>query len=210
MDERQFNQNPSGQPAPAEQQGQEKQKSDAYDWIQCIVTALVACILLFTFVGRTVGVVGSSMLPTLVGSAGDTSGDRLIISKLFYTPKYGDIVVLQKDEFADYPIIKRVIATEGQTVEIDFDTGTVTVDGEELDEPYIRELTREPEDFKSYKQPVTVPEGCIFVMGDNRNHSTDSRSANIKFVDNRYIIGKALLRLTPFSKFGGIYGNFED
>lgn len=173
-----------------------KREGDLFDWLQCIVTALVACVLIFVFIGRTIGVVGSSMVPTL------EQGDRLIISKLFYTPQQGDIVVLQKDSFADYPLIKRVIATEGQTVDIDFDAGVVYVDGVALDEPYTAEPTVVREDFD---EPVTVPDGCIFVMGDNRNRSTDSRTDSIGCVDTRLIMGKALLRLTPLSKFGTIY-----
>ena len=178
---------------------EEKQKAndgDAFEWVQCIVSALVVCILLFVFVGRTVGVIGSSMVPTL------EEGDRLIISDLFFEPEYGDIVVLRKEAFADYPIVKRVIATEGQTVDIDFEEGIVYVDGIALDEPYTNSLTTTPEDFD---KAVTVPEGCVFVMGDNRNRSTDSRTDTIGCVDTRFIIGKALFRLTPFSKFGKIY-----
>ena len=196
MNETPENQNmeqPAEQPAPEKVK---KREGDLFDWLQCIVTALVACVLIFVFVGRTIGVVGSSMVPTL------EQGDRLIISKLFYTPQQGDIVVLQKDSFADYPLIKRVIATEGQTVDIDFDAGVVYVDGVALDEPYTAEPTVVREDFD---EPVTVPEGCIFVMGDNRNRSTDSRTDSIGCVDTRLIMGKALLRLTPLSKFGTIY-----
>lgn len=179
---------------PEEQE--ENRGSIAFDWLQCVVAALVACVLIFVFVGRTVGVVGPSMEQTLI------EGDRLIISRLFYTPKYGDIVVLRKDAFKDDPIIKRVIATEGQTVDIDFDAGIVKVDGVALDEPYTNTLTNVREDFK---EPVTVPEGCVFVMGDNRNHSTDSRTEVIGCVDTRYILGKALFRLMPLNKFGSIY-----
>lgn len=197
MNETPENQNTEQQPAemPTPEKTK-KREGDLFDWLQCIVTALVACVLIFVFIGRTIGVVGSSMVPTL------EQGDRLIISKLFYTPQQGDIVVLQKDSFADYPLIKRVIATEGQTVDIDFDAGVVYVDGVALDEPYTAEPTVVSEDFD---EPVTVPEGCIFVMGDNRNRSTDSRTDSIGCVDTRLIMGKALLRLTPLSKFGTIY-----
>ena len=171
-------------------------ESEALDWLQCIVSALIVCILLFTFVFRVIGVVGSSMVPTL------ENGDRLIVSKLFFEPKYGDIVVLRKREFKEQPIIKRVIATEGQTVDIDFEEGIVYVDDVALDEPYVNSLVHEPEDFT---EPVTVPEGCVFVMGDNRNASTDSRYASIGCVDERLLLGKAYFRLFPFSKFGGLY-----
>ena len=178
----------------------EKDGSETLDWLQCIVSALVICILIFTFLFRVVSVIGSSMVPTL------TDGDRLIVTDLFYKPKYGDIVVLRKLEFKDEAIIKRVIATEGQTVDIDFDAGVVYVDGTALWEPYINDLTHRQLDFTG---PVTVPEGCVFVLGDNRNGSTDSRYALIGCVDRRLILGKAYLRLTPFKKFGGLYENFN-
>lgn len=167
-----------------------------FEWLQCIVSALVVCILVFTFCARSVSVIGGSMKNTL------EEGDRLIISDLFYTPKRGDIVVLRKESFMSEPIIKRVIATEGETVDIDFEAGIVYVDGRVLEEPYTREPTVRELDFD---KPVTVPEGCVFVMGDNRNRSTDSRTSSIGCVDERLIIGKAYLRLTPLHKFGGLY-----
>lgn len=179
-----------------EKKKKEQQKTDAFDWVQCVVTALVVCILLFIFVGRTVGVVGSSMESTL------SQGDRLIISRLFYTPQQGDIVVLCKNTFKEEAIIKRVIAVGGQTVDIDFDEGIVYVDGEALEEDYINELTYRPLDFDG---EITVPEGSVFVLGDNRNHSNDSRDSRIGCVDARYIIGKAYWRVTPFSDFGSVY-----
>ncbi len=176
---------------------QEKKKasSEALDWLQCIVSALVAAILLFTFVARTITVVGSSMVPTL------EEGNLLIVSKLFYQPKYGDIVVLRKTTLMNDPIVKRVIATEGQTVDINFQEGIVYVDGVALDEPYVNSLTNEPEDFA---EPVTVPEGHVFVMGDNRNRSTDSRDSRVGVVDTRYLIGRAILRLAPLNQFGRV------
>lgn len=173
-----------------------KQKTDALDWTQCIVTALLACILIFIFVGRTVGVVGSSMVPTL------HDGDRLIVSNLFYTPKSGDIVILRKETLTEEPIVKRIIATEGQVVDIDFDLGIVYVDGEALEEDYVNSPTYRQLDFYG---PITVPEGCVFVLGDNRNASNDSRDENLGCVDTRYIIGKAVLRILPFSQFGTLY-----
>ena len=116
-----------------------KQKSsnsmDLYDWVQCIISALLCGIIIFLFVGRVVGVSGTSMLPTLM------HGDRAIISNLFYTPSYGDIVIIQKESFSKDPIVKRVIATEGQTVDIDFDAGIVYVDGVALEEDYTNSLT---------------------------------------------------------------------
>lgn len=170
-----------------------QKKSEAFDWLQCIVTALLVCVLVFTFLFRTVGVIGSSMVPTL------HEGDRLIIWSLFYEPEQGDVVVLRKESFKEEPIVKRVIATEGQTVDIDFEEGIVYVDGVALDEDYVNSPTNVPEDFT---KPVTVPEGCVFVMGDNRNQSTDSRRATIGCVDTRYILGKAVFRLMPLSSIG--------
>ena len=191
-----MNENPEVNSVETEDKAPEKKRSEALDWLQCIVSGIVICILVFTFLLRVVGVVGSSMVPTLEG------GDRLIISNLFYKPKYGDIVVLRKEQFKEEPIIKRVIATEGQTVDIDFVEGLVYVDGVALTEPYVNAPTNEREDFTG---PVTVPEGCVFVMGDNRNRSTDSRSGRIGCVDQRLIIGKAYLRLMPLHKFGRLY-----
>lgn len=174
----------------------EAEKTDAFDLVQCVVTALLVCILLFVFAGRIVNVIGPSMESTLF------EGDRLIISRLFYTPKQGDIVVLRKDSFKDEAIIKRVIAVGGQTVDIDFDKGIVYVDGEALDEDYINEPTLRPLDFDD---EVTVPEGSVFVLGDNRNKSNDSRDERIGCVDTRYILGRAIWRVTPFEKFGSLY-----
>lgn len=192
-----MNENPEVKSDGTEEPAQEKRRSsEALDWLQCIVSGIVICILVFTFLFRVISVVGSSMVPTL------EEGDKLIISDLFYQPKYGDIVVLRKEQFKDEPIIKRVIATEGQTVDIDFDAGLVYVDGVALEEAYVNSPTNEREDFT---EPVTVPEGCVFVMGDNRNRSTDSRTSSIGCVDRRLIIGKAYLRLTPLNKFGGLY-----
>ena len=170
--------------------------AEVYDWFQCIVTALLLCVLVFVFLFRVVGVLGSSMVPTL------HEGDKIITSNLFYTPEYGDIVVLRKDSFDDDPIVKRVIATEGQTVDIDFDAGIVYVDGVALEENYIAEPTQRALDFSG---PVTVPEGCVFVMGDNRNGSTDSRDDRLGCVDTRYIMGKVLFRILPISGFGSVY-----
>lgn len=189
---------PETENAPAKRGRSKKpdQKTDALDFVQCIVTALLACILIFVFVGRTVGVIGSSMVPTL------HEGDRLIVSNLFYTPKNGDIVILRKETLTEEPIVKRVIATEGQVVDIDFDEGIVYVDGEPLDEDYVNSPTYRQLDFYG---PITVPEGCVFVLGDNRNASNDSRDADLGCVDTRYIIGKALLRVLPLSQFGSLY-----
>ncbi len=170
-------------------------QGEIYDWLQCLVTALLVCVLVFVFLARIIGVVGSSMVPTL------HNGDMVVISNLFYTPEQGDIVVLRKETFRDQPIVKRIIATEGQTVDIDFEAGIVYVDGVALEEDYIAEPTQTALDFSG---PVTVPEGCVFVLGDNRNASTDSRDNRIGVVDTRYIIGRVLFRILPFEDFGTV------
>ena len=174
-------------------------KLDLYFWLQALVMALVSLILVFTFVGRIIGVDGQSMVPTL------HHRDMLLLQSVGYTPEQGDVVVLTK-EFATVtqPIVKRVIATGGQTVDIDYATGIVTVDGVVLDEPYINEPMETPISQYESITHVTVPEGSIFVMGDNRNHSSDSRDERLGVVDERYVLGRALFVLLPFSSFGPI------
>ncbi|MET0016790.1 signal peptidase I [Oscillibacter sp.] len=161
-----------------------------YEWVRALVSSVMAVVLIFTFAVRLIGVDGHSMVPTL------QDGDRLAVAVGVLAGKYrtGDIVVLRKQSFLDEPIVKRVIAMEGQTVDIDFSTGSVEVDGKVLNEPYINELT-----FRSdgTEFPLTVPKGSVFVMGDNRNHSNDSRDVRLGTVDTGYIIGKAVLLLYP-------------
>ena len=196
----------------AEEQKPEEQKPagrDLYEWAQALVCSVLAVVLLFTFVVRLIGVDGHSMVPTL------QDGDRLLVltSLLDNDYQYGDIVVLRKESFMEEPIVKRVIAVEGQTVDIDFASGVVYVDDQPLEEPYINEPTYVEEGTQF---PLTVPEGSIFVMGDNRNHSSDSRSSDLGTVDTRYVIGKAVFLLFPgadegtterdFSRIGPIRG----
>ena len=168
-----------------------------YDWLQSLVSAVVVLVLIFiTGLIRPVDVDGSSMVPTLI------DGDKIITTSLYGTLRQGDIVVLTKKSFGETSIVKRVIATEGQTVDIDFNAGTVTVDGTVLEEPYIADLTRTPGNL-SY--PLTVEKGHIFCMGDNRNHSTDSRFSSIGQIDTRCVLGKVLFRILPIRSFGGVY-----
>ena len=175
-------------------QEQEKQTAkgrDLYEWVQSLVGSVLVVVAIFTFVIRMMGVDGHSMLNTL------QHGDRLLVvnSMLYHDYKYGDIVILRKNGvFDDDPIVKRVIAVEGQTVDIDFAEGIVYVDGEALEEDYIREPTYIAEGTEF---PLTVPEGSIFVMGDNRNGSSDSRDYRLGTVDTRYVIGKAAFLLFP-------------
>ncbi|WP_297212730.1 signal peptidase I [uncultured Flavonifractor sp.] len=170
-------------------------KRELYFWLGTAAAVLTALILIFTFLGRIIVVDGISMLPTLEG------GNLLLLQSVGYTPRQGDIVVLTKEfEDADGPIVKRVIATGGQRVVIDYAAGTVTVDGEVLDEPYINEAMVRP--MGESLTDVEVPEGSIFVMGDNRNYSSDSRNVTLGAVDERYLLGKAVWVLFPLRNFG--------
>jgi signal peptidase I len=170
-------------------------KSEIYDWLQCIVVALVTSILIFVFIGRVTGIIGPSMEKTLFNN------DRVVISNLFYTPKQGDIIIWTKESFMNEPIVKRVIATENQTVNIDFSTGKVWVDGVLLNETYINGQMWRHYDVTF---PVKVPEGCLFVMGDNRNVSIDSRASEIGMVDKRCVLGKVYFLISPFNRFGKV------
>ncbi|MBQ7778519.1 MAG: signal peptidase I [Oscillibacter sp.] len=177
---------------------QEKKRTggkELYEWVQALVGSVLLVVLVFTFVVRLIGVDGHSMVPTL------QHGDRLLVlNSLWYDDyQYGDIVVLRKESFMEEPIVKRVIATGGQTVDIDFDEGVVYVDGVALDEDYINDYTYLEEGTEF---PLTVPQGSVFVMGDNRNHSSDSRDSRLGTVDNRYVIGKAVFLAFPGAEKG--------
>jgi signal peptidase I len=163
---------------------------NVYDFVSIIMVAFIIIALIFTFVFRLVGVKGQSMESTLF------ENDWLItMEQDEYV--YGDIVVITEPNYFNEPLIKRVIATAGQIVDIDYSSSTVYVDGVALEEPYINEsfILQNNDDITF---PYTVPEGHLFCMGDNRNHSTDSRSTLIGAVDDRYILGRAMLRILPF------------
>lgn len=174
------------------------------DWLDVIVVAIVAVTLIFSFVFRVATIDGDSMNNTLIDK------EMIIISNFAYTPKNGDIVVISRNaqntaeaqNASNTPIIKRVIAVGGQTVNIDYTKGEVYVDGQLLNEPYISTPTTNK---GSVEMPVYVPEGCVFVMGDNRLGSLDSRDKRIGkngIIDNRYILGHAVFRFLPFNKIG--------
>ena len=166
-----------------------------FDIAETLALSTCAVVLIFTFIVRLAIVDGPSMMNTLEDS------DALIVSDLAFEPKYGDIVVFQKlkSSEGEKALVKRVIATENQVVDIDFDTWTVTVDGVPIDEEDYRYLATDRRVTSEYDFPVTVPEGYVFVMGDNRNHSMDSRSKTIGFVDTREIFGRVLCRVFPLS-----------
>lgn len=167
---------------------------DIFGWIESLVLAVVILVVVNSFLLRTTGVKGQSMEDTL------HDRDYLVVSKLFYKqPKQGDVVIFYSPQYWDEVLVKRVIGTPGDVVDIDYTTGTVSVNGTALDEPYIKETIRMQDDVP---MPYTVPEDSVFVMGDNRNHSTDSRSTTVGPVHYDSIIGKVLLRIFPFNKIG--------
>ncbi len=171
-------------------------------YLHDLVYMLAAIMLIFLLLFRMVIVSGSSMYDTL------RDGDWLIlISNVFYQePEYGDIIVASKDSFNDgEAIVKRVIATEGQKVDIDFLNGIVYVDDIALDEPYVAStMIHEGVNF-----PLIVEEGCLFVMGDNRFVSQDSRSPTIGQIDKREILGKAILLFLPGTDRGNVKRDFS-
>jgi len=180
----------------------EEFRLDLFFWLQTFVVVLAVLILVFTFVGRIITVDGPSMLPTLHDK------DMLILRSIAYTPEAGDVIVLTKDfdHYEDQPIVKRVIAVGGQSVRIDYGESTVYVDGTALDEPYILDpIMYEPGGDLSI-QELEVPEGHVFVMGDNRNNSSDSRHYQLGAIDNRYILGKVVTVLFSPYKWGLVDG----
>ena len=193
----------AGAPQQPPQEGAEEQEKlpqeELFYWLQTLVTAIVCIVLVFTFLGRITRVVGHSMDDTLA------DGELLAVWSLGYEPEQGDIVVLNKttaDFLEGEAIVKRVIALEGQTVDIDYDAGTVAVDGQVLDEPYILEEMLWPSSSHMQETHFEVPEDSIFVMGDNRNNSSDSRTDMVGNIKRENIIGKAWLRIWPVSDFG--------
>ena len=179
-----------------------------FDWLEIIVLSFMIVLFLITFVVRHSPVDGSSMVPTLQNK------DILLISNIGYTPQRGDIIVVQDDGDLiglNEPLVKRVIAVGGDTVDINFDTWTTTVttaDGEIIvyeNEPYVNHTTapmRNP--TFSLQYPVHVEEGHLFVMGDNRNGSTDSRDGRVGILDERYVVGHVLFRIFPLNRFGSL------
>lgn len=192
-------------------------KEKKYSWfdellsmLNTVFVTVFAVTMVFTFVFKLVTVQGDSMKNTLI------NGDKLISGAFYLTPEAGDIVIINAGESVllddngqimngkglNKQIVKRIIATENQTVNIDFERGIVEVDGVRLNEEYITDLTHLDEGAFTGKYPVTVPEGHVFVMGDNRTVSKDSRSADIGFVPVEDIVGKVYFRFLPLDSFG--------
>ena len=176
----------AARPAAAKGQG-------AFEWYEALISAALVLVLVFSFFFRIIQVDGASMVPTL------QNGDKLIVWGAGYEPQRGDVVIVDSYTAYGKPLVKRVIAKGGDTISIDYASGIVTVNGEVLDEDYIAEPTYLGYDVEF---PYTVPEGTVFVMGDNRNNSLDSRSSYVGCIDERDILGKVLVSFLPFSDFG--------
>ena len=170
------------------------------EFISVIATSIVAIMLIFTFAFRIVGVSGPSMMNTLI------NGDWLIVSAFITEPERGDIVIITQPNSFNEPIVKRVIAVGGDTIDIDFDKATVSINGKMINEPYLGSPTTNDE--HAWQYPLTLKEGQVFVMGDNRQHSSDSRSPDIGLIDENYLLGQVLLRFSPISEFK-IFGDYD-
>lgn len=167
-----------------------KSKSrEMFEWVASILIALVIALVLRNYVVTFVKVYGTSMVPTL------QNNERLIVVRLGYQPKAGDIIILNPP-VGRGPYVKRIIGMPGQTVSIDNATGNVYIDGVLQDEPYINNMTT------SNKSQFIVPEKCVFVMGDNRGSSHDSRSSDVGFIPFESVLGRAVFRVWPFTRFG--------
>ena len=186
-------------------------KNETYDWLESILVAIISIVFIFTFFVRVNTVSGNSMVPTL------QSGEKLLVSDLFYAPAYNDIVIIQaKDLVNDYgemgkPIVKRIIGLPGDKIRIDFENGIVyrnnvallietASDGKLIEDGHlINAKTTRALDMTG---EVVVPEDSYFVMGDNRRESKDSRDNEIGFVERNYIVGKAFFSIFPFDTIG--------
>lgn len=169
-----------------------------FEWIELFVFSFSLVLLIMTFAVRHSPVIGSSMAHTL------EQNDILLVSGVMYKPNQGDVVVFQSPKVGyKEPLVKRIIAVGGQEINIDFATWTVTVDGQKLDETYVNHEQGNMM-FRDIQFPLVIPDGYVFVMGDNRNHSLDSRDSLVGLVDDRYIIGRVIFRVYPFSKLGPV------
>ena len=193
-----------GEEAASPEEAPRRPGADLFEWLQMLIGCVLAAVVLFNCLARLTRVDGSSMDNTL------EHGEMMLLWSLGYQPRQGDIVVLNKTAWEteqllhNRAIVKRVIAVGGQTVDIDYSAGVVYVDGQPLDEPYIREEMYFPYGAAMQHTHWEVPENSVFVMGDNRNNSTDSRDDRLGPIDSDYILGKAVLALWPLDRFGTV------
>lgn len=181
-------------------QSGKKQKTkgrEVLEWVEAIVIAVLIALFVRSFIMTVVMVDGNSMQDTL------QNADRLIVWRLLYEPEQGDVIVFEPDlpDGSKKYYVKRVIATEGQSVKIDYDTNTVYVDGEALDEPYIYD-EEDPMEPVFARTEWTVDDGCVFVMGDHRNNSSDSRNESVGMVRKESILGHVIFRFWPLNSIG--------
>lgn len=208
----------------AEQSDSENNKklvNDILDIVESTFTTIFAIMMIFTYLLHPVNVKGESMMPTL------KDYDRILMTTVYFNLEYGDIVIVDNDMAYDLDangepvevnidgkqlkecIIKRIIATGGQT--IDIRDGKVYVDGKEIDEPYIMSGAKtNPMSAFSNSYPITIPEGYYFVMGDNREHSSDSRHPDVGLIKKSQVYGKALVRYAPFSEFKFLFDTEDE
>lgn len=187
-----------------------RQICSLFDMLEMIVTTIFCAVLLFAYVFSMATVQGDSMMPTLYDE------DRLLVFQLYGSPKNGDVIIINAQEATlvaedgslytqqglGKMIVKRVVAVGGQTLDIDFDEGVVYLDQQPLDEEYINMPTTTPLFGGAFSYPMTIPEGYVFVMGDNRDVSKDSRYPDVGLIPESTIIGKVILRTEPWEAFG--------
>lgn len=170
-----------------------------FEWLEIFIISVAAVFVLFSFVARIAVVEGNSMYPTL------SNNDKILVRQLFYTPRYNDIVVCQSENYGlDKPLVKRVIALEGDRVQLDLENWKIIVNGSAIEEPYIVIGSDAMVGWEYDTDEIIVPEGHVFVLGDNRNNSLDSRFYRVGLIDERYIIGKVIYRFLPYKNLGPI------
>ena len=169
----------------------------AFELVDAMLTGVIIAVVIFSFVIMRNSVSGTSMLPTLQDK------DEIIVYHLFYQPKKGDIVIVNDPYEQGKHLVKRVIALEGDKLQIDFENSLIYVNNERLNEPYIyeQEMLRKPD----WDIPEIIPENCVFIMGDNRNNSRDSRFSSVKLINKENILGKVMCVIWPFNRLGNPY-----
>lgn len=166
-----------------------------FETLEAVIYVLIFMTVFMIFFFRVVSVSGVSMLDTI------HDFDKVLVKRFDYVPHAGDVVVIKKGQYLNQPLIKRVIATEGQTLKIDYKNQAVFVDGVKLKEDYLKEpMISQNDDYI----PEKIPKGYCFVMGDNRNKSLDSRSGTVGLIENKNIVGRAVFIVFSLYKIGWV------